>query len=73
MSELVSQIISQMSSLSRQDRVELACVLVRSLEAEEEDTDQLWAEELERRVSEIQSGKAVGISATELFVELDGQ
>jgi putative addiction module component (TIGR02574 family) len=71
MSELVSQILSQMPALSNRDRAELAYAFIRSLEPlEEEGVDEAWNDELTRRLAEIRSGKASGKPADELFAEL---
>ena len=73
MSELYSHIISQMHTFSRQERAELAYAFVRSLEPEVEDgVEEAWKEELERRVAEIRSGKAIGKPAAALFAEFAG-
>jgi putative addiction module component (TIGR02574 family) len=72
MSDMVSQIISQIPSFSNKERAELAYAFVCSLDSEEADegVEEAWNGELKRRAAEIRSGKAVGKPAAELFAEL---
>jgi len=66
MSELVSQIIAHMDSLSKHERAELAYAFVRSLEPEaDEGAEEAWEEKLKRRGAEIRSGMAIGKPAAE--------
>jgi putative addiction module component (TIGR02574 family) len=48
----------------------LAHFLLHSLEPEEEDLAAAWDLEIARRVDEIQSGRAAGTPAEEVFAEL---
>ena len=74
MSEFVSQILSHMDALSKQERAELAYAFVHSLEPEEEDgVEKAWDAELSWRIAEIRSGKITGKPAAELFAELNGR
>jgi len=54
--------------LSRRDRARLAQCLIFSLDQQGDvDAEKLWLEEAERRLGELKSGKAVGISAAKVI------
>ncbi len=69
MTETVAQIVAQLSSLSQQERAELARLVLLSLEPEEADVAEAWNQELARRVARIRSGEAVGIPAEQVFAD----
>lgn len=69
MSEAVAQIVSQLGSLSQQDRAALARAVLLSLEPEDPDAEDAWDKELVRRAERIRSGEAAGIPAEEVFAE----
>ncbi len=72
MTEMIEEIKTQVGGLTSQERAELAYFLICSLDGEEEDPDVevAWDVELDRRAAEIESGKAVGRPASQVFAEL---
>lgn len=66
----LEQVKSQLDQLTLEERAELAYILLRSLEPEEEGATGAWDAEVSRRVAEIRSGKATGRPADEVFAEL---
>lgn len=61
----------QLSRLPTAQRAELARYLIDSLDSETEpDTDPPWAEELERRAQDFETGREPGIPADEVFAKL---
>ncbi len=59
MSRTLQDLYLEASELSENERAELAGLLLESLESEPEaDVEAAWAEEIERRIREIDSGKA---------------
>ena len=70
----VEQIKEQFDSMTSAERADLALYLIRSLDgednADEQEVEQAWIEEVDRRVEEIKSGKAVGIPAEAFFASL---
>jgi len=72
MSATVDRLKSEMQTLSEEERVELATFLLGSFDNGEEDLDVevAWAAELARREVEIDSGKAIGKPAAQVFAEL---
>jgi putative addiction module component (TIGR02574 family) len=70
MTEAVEQLKSQVRGLSVPERADLAHFLLSSLEPEEEGVQDAWRAEIDRRVTEIQNGTAVGRSADEVLAEL---
>lgn len=67
----VEKIRHQVSSLSNEERAELAHFLIRSLDdAPDPDRERAWEIELQRRGEEILAGKAVGIPAEQVFADL---
>ncbi len=72
MTQTLQDLLPQVQQLSSEDRAELASILLRSLEPEEdpEDVAAAWAEELERREEEIRSGKVVAIPHEQVMAEL---
>lgn len=67
MSEALARIVAQLDTLSPGERAELAHVVLRSLEAEENGVEEAWERELERREARIRSGEAIGIPAEEVL------
>ncbi len=71
MTEAVEELKSRLESLTSRERAELAQFLIRSLDQEQDDgAESLWNIELNRRATEIKSGKSVGKPAEEVFAEL---
>lgn len=61
----------QLEQLSQQERAELACFLIGSLEAEADpEAEAAWDWELDRRGEEILSGRAAGEPAASVFARL---
>jgi putative addiction module component (TIGR02574 family) len=71
MTHAAEQLKSQLLQLASEDRAELAYFLIRSLD-EESETGVLaaWEAELEQRWHEMESGKAAGVPADEVFAEM---
>ncbi len=70
MTETVEKLKSEASTLSQAERADLAYYLLTSLEPEEEGAEEVWQEEIGRRVEEIRSGLAVGRPVEEMLAEL---
>jgi len=71
MTEAAEKLRSQLLQLGTEDRAELAYFLIRSLdEAPDTGVQAAWEAELGRRWQEIESGKAAGVPAEEVFAEL---
>ena len=67
MEKSVEQLKATLSGLPTEQRAEIAAFLLETLEPEEDDAVQAWNRELDRRIAEIESGKAVGIPAEEVL------
>ena len=70
MTQAVKQILSQLVTLSPNERAELAYAFLVSLEPEEDGVEEAWDVELTRRLREIRSRQAGGKPADLLFAEL---
>ncbi|MGO9119669.1 MAG: addiction module protein [Desulfomonilaceae bacterium] len=71
MTEAVEELKSQLETLTSRERAELAQFLIRSLDQEQDEgAESLWNVELNRRATEIESGKSVGKPAEQVFAEL---
>jgi putative addiction module component (TIGR02574 family) len=71
MTESAERIKQELAHLPPQDRAELAHFLIESLDAEvDEDAEAAWEAELLRRAKAIDSGRAVGLPADQVFAEL---
>ena len=58
--------------LPAKDRARLALRLIESLdEGEDEDVEELWLDEAERRLSEYDAGKSQARPADEVFAEIE--
>lgn len=75
MSDKAEQLKPVLAALSAEDRAELLDYLADLEEGEEEMTqeewEEAWAEECNRRLADLRSGKTVGIPAEEVFRRLD--
>jgi len=73
MSELLKKIELDTQSLSKQERAFLADRLLSSLDGEENnnDVEEAWIAEAERRYQEYKEGKRPGSTAEEVFAEAD--
>jgi putative addiction module component (TIGR02574 family) len=59
MSKDLIEVLRDASELSEQDRATLAGLLIESLEAEADpDVEEAWADEIARRVAQLESGDA---------------
>ncbi len=68
MDDAVRDLESKALNLPPKERARLAERLIASLDAESDaDAEQLWLEEAERRLDELESGKVSGIPAEEVF------
>jgi putative addiction module component (TIGR02574 family) len=71
MSALLQEVVSKAYNLSPEERAELAHEIIASLD-DVMDTkhEQVWNAEIERRVNEINAGKAKGRPAEEILAEI---
>lgn len=61
----------ELDKLPLEQRAELAQYLIRSLDEEEdEEAEQAWAAELDRRAAQIKNGEVKGKPAEQVFSEL---
>ena len=71
MNETVERLKEEIEILTNQERAEIARFAIRSLEqGVDNDAEAAWEVELARRVSDIESGRAVGKPADQVFAEL---
>ncbi len=60
--------------LSQQERAELACYLIETLdsasEPDVEDVEAAWEVEVDRRIQQIRHGEVEGVPAEQVFAEL---
>ena len=71
MSETVEKLKEEIEILSNQERAEIARFAIHSLDqGGDDDAEAAWEVELARRVSDIESGRAVGKPADRVFAEL---
>jgi putative addiction module component (TIGR02574 family) len=73
MNQAVEQFKVQLSGLSGAERAELAYYLLTSLEPEDAQADAEWRDEISRRVTAIQQGKATGRPAEAVLADLRKQ
>jgi putative addiction module component (TIGR02574 family) len=69
MSDAVAQIVAQLNALSQEERADLACAVLSSLEQVDPDAEEAWSQELRRRAERISSGAAIGIPAEQVFAD----
>ena len=71
MTELNEKILQEVLSLPSHMRTKLIDKLIQSLNIPiQKEIDDLWAEEAEKRISEIKSGKVEPISGEKVFEEI---
>ena len=71
MSETVERLKEQIEILTNQERAEIARFVIHSLDQKtDDDAEAAWEAELARRMSDIESGRAVGKPADRVFAEL---
>ncbi len=74
MTELNEKLLDEIFSLPSDLRVKLIDKIIKSLNLPiQKEIDQVWAEEAEKRVSEIDSGKVKPISGEDVFKEIRRQ
>ena len=64
-------IADQLLALPSPDRARLAELLLASLEDVDPDAAALWDQEIDRRSTELASGRVVGIPAADVFAEVE--
>jgi putative addiction module component (TIGR02574 family) len=67
------EIIEQAVSLPEDDRIRVVDALLTSLNQPDPETEREWAAVAQRRFHELRSGKAVGVSADEVFAKLNAR
>ncbi|MBU4320417.1 MAG: addiction module protein [Thermodesulfovibrionales bacterium] len=71
MSALMQEVINKAFNLSPEERAELAHELIISIDdAIDNEVETAWDAEIERRVKEIESGKAKGRQAEDILAEI---
>jgi putative addiction module component (TIGR02574 family) len=71
MTEATAKLVDQLLSLPCEDRIYLLDRLIESLNApSREEIDRAWAEEAERRLDELDSGKAKAIPGEQVFANI---
>jgi putative addiction module component (TIGR02574 family) len=71
MTALAERLKSQLADLPVEDRTELACYLIQTLDAEiDPEAEAAWDAELARREQEIRGGQAAREPADEVFARL---
>lgn len=69
--EALDQLRSQISALSESEKAELAQELLMSLDGpRDESVEQAWNDEIVRRVSQVQDGKATLLSRDQVLNQL---
>jgi putative addiction module component (TIGR02574 family) len=62
MTEKASKLLQTALTLSQEERADLACSLIDSLDATaEEGADEAWEREIERRIADLDSGRAKAV------------
>lgn len=70
MAQTMEDLEAQALRLPEKSRAKLAKVLLLSLtEADDEETDRIWAEEAEHRYQELRRGEVEGQDSDEVFLE----
>jgi putative addiction module component (TIGR02574 family) len=71
MTTATAKLADQILSLPCEDRIYLVDRLLESLNApSREEIDRVWAEEVERRIDELDSGKVQAIPGEQVFAEI---
>ena len=72
MSEQSRKIEKQAQELSAKQRARLAMALIESLDSgEDEDVEDLWLDEAERRLEDYRTGRIEALSANEVFERIE--
>jgi putative addiction module component (TIGR02574 family) len=64
-------IADQLLALPSPDRARLAELLLASLEERDTDAEALWDSEIDRRSTELATGRVAGVAATDVFAEVE--
>jgi putative addiction module component (TIGR02574 family) len=70
MSSLIDELSRKARALPPEERIRLAEELLSSVQDSDEEIEAAWAEEIERRLEEVESGTAKLIPAEEVFAEI---
>jgi putative addiction module component (TIGR02574 family) len=71
MTTATAKLADQLLSLPCEDRIYLVDRLLESLNApSREEIDRVWAEEAERRIDELESGKVQAVPGEQVFAEI---
>jgi len=67
---LIDELSRKARALAPEERIRLAEELLSSVQGSEEAIESAWAEEIERRLEEVENGTAKLIPAEEVFAEI---
>lgn len=70
MPSLIDELSRKARTLPPEERIRLAEELLSSVHESDEEIEAAWAEEIERRLEEVESGTAKLIPAEEVFAEI---
>jgi putative addiction module component (TIGR02574 family) len=70
MSSLIDELSRKARALPPEERIRLAEELISSVQDSDEEVEAAWAEEIERRLEEVENGTAKLIPAEEVFAEI---
>jgi putative addiction module component (TIGR02574 family) len=70
MSSLIDELSRKARALPPEERIRLAEELLSSVQDSDEEIEAAWAEEIERRLEEVENGTAKLIPAEEVFAEI---
>lgn len=70
MSSLIDELSRKARALPPEERVRLAEELLSTVQASDTEIEAAWAEEIERRLHEVENGTAKLIPAEEVFAEI---
>ena len=70
MSSLIDELSRKARALPPEERIRLAEELISSVQDSDEEIEAAWAEEIERRLEEVENGTANLIPAEEVFAEI---
>ena len=70
MSSLIDELSRKARSLPPEERIRLAEELLSSVQDSDEEIEAAWADEIKRRLDEVESGTAKLIPAEEVFAEI---
>lgn len=69
-----AQLLEQIKQLPREERAELILAAMESLEQpSQEESDKLWAAEIDRRIADYKSGKTKGIPYEEVMRDVESR